>query len=106
MFFDLNVPIPNLQASGLTATATQSKKGKQAAKQTHAQQSEFSFSPVQVAAIENRVELLVHRPSRVCRVSLALTQMKMQLDTRSLRLIKPYTRNSTPKPIRTLLKHS
>jgi len=61
MFFDLNVPIPILQPSGLSATATQSKKGK--AKQAYTQQPELSFSPVQIAAIENRVELLIHRPS-------------------------------------------
>ena len=63
MFFDLNVPIPILQSSGLSATATQSKKGKAAVKQTHAQQPELSFSPTQIAAIENRVDLLIHRPS-------------------------------------------
>ena len=61
MFFDLNVPIPILQPPGHSATATQSKKGK--AKQIHTQQPELSFSPVQIASIENRVELLIHRPS-------------------------------------------
>jgi len=106
MFLDLNVPIPNLQPSGSTAVAPQSKKGKAAAKQTHPQQPEPSFSPAQIAAIENRVELLIHRPSLLCRVSLALTSMNVQLDTRSSRLIRQYTRNSTQKPIRTLLKPS
>jgi len=63
MFFDLNVPIPTLQPSGISATVSQSKKGKAAAKQTNVQQSEVAFSPIQVASIENRVELLIHRPS-------------------------------------------
>lgn len=99
MFFDLNVPIPALQSS---ATTAQSKKGKAAAKQAHAQQPELAFSPVQIAAIENRVELLIHRPSRVCRVSLSLTPIDMQLDTQSLRSTKRYTRNLTRNPTRTL----
>ncbi|KAF9653623.1 PHP domain-like protein [Thelephora ganbajun] len=60
MFFDLNVPIPASQPSGPSTTATQSKKGKAAAKQTHTQQPESSFSQVQIAAIENHVELLIH----------------------------------------------
>ncbi|KAF9788129.1 RNase P subunit p30-domain-containing protein [Thelephora terrestris] len=60
MFFDLNIPIPTLQPLGPSATAPQSKKGKAVAKQTNAQQSQLFFSPVQIAAIENRVELLVH----------------------------------------------
>lgn len=60
MFFDLNVPIPALQP---LATIAQSKKGKAVAKQSYAQQSELAFSPAQVAATENRVELLIHRPS-------------------------------------------
>jgi ribonuclease P/MRP protein subunit RPP1 len=63
MFFDLNVPIPTLQSSGASATATQSKKGKAVAKQANSQQQEPPFSPVQVSAIENRVELLIHRSS-------------------------------------------
>ena len=65
MFFDLNIPIPALQPPGISATASQQKKGKAVAKQTdaNARQLETSFSPVQVAAIENRVELLIHRPS-------------------------------------------
>jgi len=101
MFFDLNVPIPTLQPS---ATTAQSKKGKAAAKQVHAQQPEPAFSPVQIVAIENRVELLVHRPSRACRISLSLTPIDMQLDTQSLRSTKRYTRNLTRKTIRTLPK--
>jgi hypothetical protein len=65
MFFDLNVPIPALQPSGIPATASQSKKGKAVARQinANAQQLESSFSPAQIAAVENRVELLIHRPS-------------------------------------------
>lgn len=74
MFFDLNVPIPTLQPS---AAATQSKKGKAAVKQTHAQQPELSFLPTQIATMENRVELLIHRPSRVRHASLALTPMNV-----------------------------
>jgi len=105
MFFDLNVPIPTLQP-GPPATTAQSKKGKAAAKKAHVQQPELAFSPVQIAAIENRVELLIHRPSRVCRVSLSLTPINVQLDTQSLRLTKRYTRNLTQKPIRTLPKLS
>ena len=67
MFFDLNVPIPALQPPGVPTTASQSKKGKAVAK--HAQSSETSFSSAQIAAIENRVELLTHRPSCVRRLS-------------------------------------
>ena len=63
MFFDLNIPIPTLQPSAASATTTQSRKGKAVAKQANSQQREPSFSPVQVVAIENRVELLIHRSS-------------------------------------------
>ena len=77
MFFDLNIPIPILQPSGLSSTTAQSKKGKEAAKQNHAHRQELSFSPVHIAAIENRVELLIHRPSQVCCVSLTLTPTNM-----------------------------
>lgn len=63
MFFDLNIPIPALQPSGIPATASQSKKGKATTKRANAQQPESSFSPAQIAAVENRVELLIHRPS-------------------------------------------
>jgi len=71
MFIDLNVPIPTLQPSGSSVVASQSKKGKAAAKQI--QQQALSFSPVQVAAMENRLELLIHRPCRAYRVSRSLT---------------------------------
>ena len=72
MFFDLNVPVPTLQPLGTSATVPQSKKGKAVAKQTNVQQPGLSFAPVQIAAIESRVELLIHRPSQVCRVSFSL----------------------------------
>lgn len=99
MFFDLNVPIPALQS---LATTAQSKKGKAVAKQSHAQQSESTFSSAQVAAIENRVELLIHRPSRAHRVLFFPQLIITQLDTRSLRLTRLYIRNLIRKLIKTL----
>lgn len=65
MFFDLNVPIPALKPPGIPAAASQSKKGKEIAKKNNfnAQQLESPFSPAQMAAMEKRVELLIHRPS-------------------------------------------
>jgi hypothetical protein len=48
MYLDLNIPIPNLDLTG------QSKKGKAPVKQAQ------SFSLAQIAAVESRVELLIH----------------------------------------------
>lgn len=54
MYFDLNVPIP-LPSTSLAGT--QSNKGK--GKQVQSSHSTF-FTPAQLAAIETRVDLLVH----------------------------------------------
>jgi len=56
MYFDLNVPIP--QPSG--SSVAQSNKGK--GKQVHPSTS-LLFTPAQLAAIEARLDLLVHRVS-------------------------------------------
>jgi ribonuclease P/MRP protein subunit RPP1 len=58
MYFDLNVPIP--LPSGASLTGTQSKKGK--GKQVQSSHSTL-FTPAQLAAIEARIDLLVHCPS-------------------------------------------
>jgi len=55
MYFDLNVPIP--LPSGASLAGTQSNKGK--GKQVHS----ALFAPAQLAAIEARIDLLVHCPS-------------------------------------------
>jgi hypothetical protein len=60
MYFDLNIPVPPPPA---VVTYHQNKKGKQ--KPGQAQPIEPPngswFSPAQIAAIEARVEILVHR---------------------------------------------
>jgi ribonuclease P/MRP protein subunit RPP1 len=58
MYFDLNVPIP--LPSGISLAGTQSNKGK--AKQVQSSHSAL-FTPAQLAAIEARIDLLVHCPS-------------------------------------------
>jgi ribonuclease P/MRP protein subunit RPP1 len=54
MYFDLNVPIP-LPSASLAGTQPNKGKGKQV-------QSSLStlFTPAQLAAIETRIDLLVH----------------------------------------------
>jgi hypothetical protein len=59
MYFDLNVPIPPLSGA-LISTQAQSKKGK--GKQVQPSHS-ATFTPAQLAAIEARIDLLVHRAS-------------------------------------------
>lgn len=56
MYFDLNVPIP--QPSGSSVAQSNKGKGKQAQPSTS-----LLFTPAQLAAIEARVDLLVHRAS-------------------------------------------
>ncbi|OCH91756.1 PHP domain-like protein [Obba rivulosa] len=58
MFIDLNVPVP-VPGSRQTPGPAQSKKAK--GKQPGAPQSiQASFSPVQIIAIESRIDLLIH----------------------------------------------
>jgi ribonuclease P/MRP protein subunit RPP1 len=58
MYFDLNVPIPPPSAASLAGTQSNKGKGKQA-QSTHS----TLFTPAQLAAIETRIDLLVHCPS-------------------------------------------
>ncbi|THH13909.1 hypothetical protein EW146_g6372 [Bondarzewia mesenterica] len=71
MYFDLNVPIPQPSHS---AHPSQSKKGKGKQQQQQASSSPSPspplFSPAQIAALEARLDLLVHLGYTV----LALTQ--------------------------------
>jgi hypothetical protein len=57
MYFDLNVPIP--LPSGVSLAGAQSKKGK--AKQVQSSHSTL-FTPAQLAAVEARIDLLLHCP--------------------------------------------
>jgi hypothetical protein len=62
MYFDLNVPIP--PPSGILGSAqAQSSKGK--GKQVQPPHS-VTFTPAQLAAVEARIDLLVHRASSPC----------------------------------------
>jgi hypothetical protein len=54
MFFDLNVPVPG---SGQFYGGSQSKKGKQ---EQARDPNPISYTPAQISAVENRVDLLVH----------------------------------------------
>ncbi|EJF61142.1 PHP domain-like protein [Dichomitus squalens LYAD-421 SS1] len=58
MFSDLNVPVPTLSKQQLAQAASASKKGK--GKQDQNIPVSAAFTPAQVAAIENRLDLLVH----------------------------------------------
>ncbi|KAI1795129.1 PHP domain-like protein [Ganoderma leucocontextum] len=57
MFADLNVPIPALSKQQLSQAASTSKKGKGKQDQNA---PTLTFTPAQIAAIESRLDLLVH----------------------------------------------
>ena len=57
MFADLNVPVPTLSKQQLSQAASKKGKGKQDAS---ANAPAAAFTPAQVAAIESRVDMLVH----------------------------------------------
>ena len=65
MFSDLNVPVPTLSKQQLAQAASASKKGK--AKQDQNVSVPPAFTPAQVAAIESRLDLLVHCQYRIHR---------------------------------------
>ena len=65
MFSDLNVPVPTLSKQQLAQAASASKKGK--AKQDQNVSVPATFTPAQVAAIESRLDLLVHCQYRIHR---------------------------------------
>ena len=65
MFSDLNVPVPTLSKQQLAQAASASKKGK--AKQDQNVSVPAAFTPAQVAAIESRLDLLVHCQYRIHR---------------------------------------
>ncbi|KAI9066757.1 PHP domain-like protein, partial [Trametes sanguinea] len=58
MFADLNVPVPTLSKQQLNQAASKKGKGKQEPQSASAPPP--AFTPAQVAAIESRVDLLVH----------------------------------------------
>ncbi|KAF7791175.1 hypothetical protein EIP86_002186 [Pleurotus ostreatoroseus] len=89
MYIDLNVPVPTLA----TPNATQSKKQKGKQPQTQAQPPPaVTFTPAQLAALEARIDLLVH-----CYTVLALTQT---VHTR----VDPKTHVNTLDPLLPLLR--
>jgi ribonuclease P/MRP protein subunit RPP1 len=59
MFFDLNVPIPNLYQPTTTAP-TKKGKGKQ-----QSNNDQVKFTPAQITAIETRIDLLVRCMFRI-----------------------------------------
>ncbi|KAL7282328.1 hypothetical protein ACG7TL_003798 [Trametes sanguinea] len=60
MFADLNVPVPTLSKQQLSQAASKKGKGKQEQQPSAAAAPPPAFTPAQVAAIESRVDLLVH----------------------------------------------
>ncbi|KAI0319990.1 RNase P subunit p30-domain-containing protein [Amylostereum chailletii] len=60
MYFDLNVQVPAPASTGSGPGQSQSKKGKGKQAQPPSTSAPPSYSPAQIAAIESRVDLLVH----------------------------------------------
>jgi ribonuclease P/MRP protein subunit RPP1 len=61
MFFDLNIPVHHPQQLA-GQNVSKKSKGKQP-QQLQQSQDAIHYTPAQIAAIETRLDLLVHRPS-------------------------------------------